>query len=262
MSTIAHPVQLLLPGILRRCSKCGQDKLTSEYPRDKRKKSGLAQPCCECKRLYGRQYVAEHKEVMRERLREWRKKNPEKDRETRRRNNRKWAERYPDKARAKFRRWAALYPGDRVAAYKKYREAHPERVAATRLAYRLSGRETLCKRKYRELNKERLRVLDREWCARNPEKVQAKYHRRATAKRNAGGSFSAQEWSDLKRLYGFRCLACGRHEPDIKLTVDHVIPVSKGGSNSITNIQPLCGSCNYSKRDKQIDYRHIQSPSH
>jgi 5-methylcytosine-specific restriction endonuclease McrA len=36
-------------------------------------------------------------------------------------------------------------------------------------------------------------------------------------------------------------LCCGEAKP---LTVDHVVPVSKGGSNDISNIQPLCLECN------------------
>jgi 5-methylcytosine-specific restriction endonuclease McrA len=53
--------------------------------------------------------------------------------------------------------------------------------------------------------------------------------------------------------YGGRCLCCGRN--DVTLTVDHIVPLVMGGSNDISNIQPLCRSCNCSKQAKNIDYR-------
>ena len=40
-----------------------------------------------------------------------------------------------------------------------------------------------------------------------------------------------------------------------KLTVDHIVPVSLGGKNTIDNLQPLCLTCNSKKHNKIIDYR-------
>jgi 5-methylcytosine-specific restriction endonuclease McrA len=84
---------------------------------------------------------------------------------------------------------------------------------------------------------------------------QAYYENRRARKRQADGSFTPQEWEVLKANYGYTCLRCGRREPEIKLEADHVVPLAKGGSNSIENIQPLCISCNRSKSTKIIDYR-------
>ena len=52
--------------------------------------------------------------------------------------------------------------------------------------------------------------------------------------------------------YGNRCLCCGSYE---KISLDHVIPISKGGKDEIENLQPLCKSCNSKKGIKTIDYR-------
>lgn len=70
-----------------------------------------------------------------------------------------------------------------------------------------------------------------------------------------GGAFTAQEWRDLKTYYDYTCLACGRREPQVKLHADHIVPLSRGGSSYICNIQPLCNTCNASKGTKTIDYR-------
>ncbi len=64
------------------------------------------------------------------------------------------------------------------------------------------------------------------------------------------GSFTLEEWELLKKQYGNKCPRCNKLEPDIKLTIDHIIPLSKGGSNYIENIQPLCYSCNSSKGNR------------
>ena len=77
---------------------------------------------------------------------------------------------------------------------------------------------------------------------------------REARKRQNGGSFTLGEWETLKAQYNWTCPACGRSEPDIKLSVDHIIPVSGGGSNNIENIQPLCISCNSKKKTKIITY--------
>lgn len=43
---------------------------------------------------------------------------------------------------------------------------------------------------------------------------------------------------------GFACVWCGATEP---LHVDHIKPLSRGGSNELTNLQTLCGPCNLAK---------------
>lgn len=77
-------------------------------------------------------------------------------------------------------------------------------------------------------------------------------HRRA-AIRGSTEHFTEREFQELCGQYGNKCLACG--VSNIVLSPDHVKPLSRGGDDSIGNIQPLCRFCNQSKCAKEIDYR-------
>lgn len=65
--------------------------------------------------------------------------------------------------------------------------------------------------------------------------------------------FSQKQWLDLCSKYGNICLCCKMKKP---LTVDHIIPLSKGGKHCIDNVQPLCMECNHKKFVTIIDYRY------
>jgi len=59
------------------------------------------------------------------------------------------------------------------------------------------------------------------------------------------------EWMDILKLHKYKCAYCG-----VKFTLDnipikdHVIPISKSGTNSKDNIVPACKECNMEKGDK------------
>ena len=50
------------------------------------------------------------------------------------------------------------------------------------------------------------------------------------------------------------CKGCGKHFEIDNITIDHIIPVSRGGDNRRDNLQLLCGNCNSSKGDKPMAY--------
>ena len=115
------------------------------------------------------------------------------------------------------------------------------------------GKEKDRYRQYRRTNPAKVRERTRRWQQANPDKTKAFDSISRTRKTVAGGSFTAAEWKALVDHYGGKCLCCGRD--DVKLTADHVIPVARGGTSNIDNLQPLCGVCNSRKGDKIIDYR-------
>ena len=107
--------------------------------------------------------------------------------------------------------------------------------------------------KWREANYERMKSVDSQWHKDNRDKHQTTSNKYRRILSKAEGSYTVEEWLSLCAEYENRCLCCKEVKP---LEGDHVIPVSKGGTNSIDNIQPLCHSCNTSKGNRRTtDYR-------
>lgn len=55
-----------------------------------------------------------------------------------------------------------------------------------------------------------------------------------------------------QRIYerdGYRCVRCGLTEVSY-LSIDHIVPVSQGGTNKDINLQTLCKTCNVAKGDR------------
>jgi 5-methylcytosine-specific restriction endonuclease McrA len=84
----------------------------------------------------------------------------------------------------------------------------------------------------------------RRWVAKNPERIAHLKARRYARERNAEGSHTLEQWRELKAMHDGLCAQCKEAKP---LTKDHIIPLSKGGSDYIENIQPLCRNCNSRK---------------
>ena len=73
------------------------------------------------------------------------------------------------------------------------------------------------------------------------------YFRRRTAIVSSKNDLTAQDWIEIQQLQDYKCAYCGAYEP---LHRDHIVPVSKGGNNTKSNIQGLCCKCNLRKSNK------------
>ncbi len=151
-----------------------------------------------------------------------------------------------------------------LSEFGKKGKPHPEGS----LRARCKTCEGLYWKEYYSKHKRKLNLKTMLWQAKNFEKEKARH-----SKRNRGDSrnkdlererkrkrralqsvnhFTQSQWRDLQAKYDYLCLKCGQRKP---LHADHVIPLSKGGADTIDNIQPLCAECNLSKGVGMTDYR-------
>lgn len=120
-------------------------------------------------------------------------------------------------------------------------------------------------RLYQINNRERVNLSNKKWANKNREACKqavarwakseryapsraATVHKRRLALKSSLAHFTAEEWISLVSKQKSKCFDCGKKR---KLTVGHLVPISKGGSNHILNIRAQCQSCN-SKQGSKI----------
>jgi 5-methylcytosine-specific restriction endonuclease McrA len=217
------------------------------------------------------QFLERKRKYAREHQRKYRAENPERERERNRKQQQEWRK----KNRAYFN-----------ARARKYRKENPEIIQPINRRHylkrrekdiekcRLEGRMKTRRRRalmranfpllwyldrltevernkeWRKLNRDYVRAYHREY-AKTPRGRAARKtaeHRRQERKRGNGGDVSTQEWLDVLTEFDNRCIYCGvRFSAECPPTMDHMIPVSRGGPHEKANIVPACGSCNSKK---------------
>lgn len=92
-----------------------------------------------------------------------------------------------------------------------------------------------------------------QWKAKNnPDMIRRISARRRAKIKSIGGDFSEDDWKRLLSRWENRCAygvmfgSCKAERRD-DLTIGHIIPVARGGSNYIGNILPICTNCNYTQ---------------
>ena len=156
-----------------------------------------------------------------------------------------------NRSRAKYERNKEIILAQKRAWYASHSEHHNSLTSRWRKEHREESREIARRSYYKHHSKNIDRVV--KWRKKNPEKFSIYSKNNRAMRRGATGKHSFSEWEALCYKYNHTCLKCGK--TDVKLTPDHIVPLSKGGTNYIDNIQPLCHSCNSSKNNKTIDYR-------
>lgn len=207
--------------LLKRCKTCGALKSPTRefFHKSTRHKDGLFSECKDCMNAKARSDYPRRKDAIQASGRLWRQRNPDKWK----RKNDEWRLNHPERVRELGRNWYHRHPEQSKALSRKYRRENPEKVRESRRAYAKA----------------------------NPEKIRARTLTRIARKKGAEGHYSGL---DVKNLYSEQdglCAYCGIRLFE-KYHVEHVAPLSRGGSNWVTNLVLTCQDCNLSKHDKLL----------
>ncbi len=221
----------------KRCTKCGLVKLLSEFYHNKKSKDGHCQRCKECIDIQNQEYEKSHREETRAYKLSWWHHNPKKSQAL-------------EAARAYAQRHYSECKEEKLRYAKEYRALHGESIREWKRKNYESHKEEERERHRKYHRTERGRKSKQRWRQAHPGYQLVERYRRRVAKRD--GTFRREHWEEMCRLVDISCPACGLK---VKLTLDHIVPLVLGGTNDITNVQPLCLSCNSKKYVHVIDYR-------
>ncbi len=215
------------------CTGCETEKPLSAFGKKRGAKDGYQNWCKDCHR----NYQEAHKEEIRQHTRNY----EETHKEERREEARQYRETHKEEA-------------------KEYRERHKEKAREYMRQYQETHKEEMRRNaaRYQKAHKEKVREYLKRYQRNNPDVYRAAYHRRRAKKLNSGGSHTTQEIKDLFVLQDGFCYWCGckiqnpndKSSEGEKPHLDHVIPLDRGGSNSIENLVWSCWYCNLSKGNK------------
>ena len=219
------------------CPHCNRELPTTSFCSNKARKDGLAAYCRECSSAMFKEYrqTDRFKEV----ASKWRDENADKIREQNRLRMREYSktEKYREYKREyekseKYKEWSranAAKPANR-ARHTAY-NAKPEAVAQ-RQAHQSTDEFKSKRRAYRQSDK-------------GKQAISTAAHNRRAIERGLRKDLTTKQWRIIIAMYDGKCAYCGSSE---NVQQEHVIPISKGGGTTFSNIVPACKKCNMSKK--------------
>jgi hypothetical protein len=156
---------------------------------------------------------------------------------------RDWYERHRERERAKMRARYAAMSLERCEERAAYGKAKYEGNKAEQLAAQRARRATPDGREAHNARNRKHKVTEkgRETARLSTQRRRARLH--------DAGDISRAEWRALLTRADHRCLYCERQG---RMTMDHVVPVCKGGRHDTTNVIPACRKCNVAKNSLDI----------
>lgn len=152
------------------------------------------------------------------------------------------------------RQWYQANHARALVYQARYREERPD-IRKAAMARWCEKNAEYRKQKDRERNlhnRDQRAKSNRAWVVANRHRVRANNDARRARQAEAPiRDLTVGEWLIVKDEFGGLCAYCGEPTPDPHR--EHVVPLSRGGSHTYTNIVPSCKSCNCRKKTKTAD---------
>ena len=137
----------------------------------------------------------------------------------------------------------------------KYYHNNAEDIKARQASYPVTEEKKQYYGQWQKQNRDKIKAYWKKYASKNPEAIKISSANRRARIKNAEGSITTQEWRDLIKQIPY-CVSCGKSfNEKTKPTIDHIKPLSCGGSHNKENIQPMCMYCNQSKGAKELILR-------
>ena len=226
---------------LKTCAKCNQTKELTDFYNHKRGKFGVDYKCKSCVKQYNQdnaehraEYMKQYNQDNAEQIKQWRDDNAEKIAA-------RTKQHYQDNA-------------EHIAEnQKQYYQKNKEHIAARNKPHRADNAEYY--KQWRIDNTELMAEYGKQYRQTPKGKAsdKANQHNRRAYKLQNGGKHTGAQVLTLFNLQSGKCPYCKiklHKTGNNKYHIDHFMPLSKGGSNDISNIQLLCPTCNLTKSAK------------
>jgi 5-methylcytosine-specific restriction endonuclease McrA len=211
------------------CTKCKQEKISIFFSKDKSKKDGLSSHCKNC--------VCEYKAKNKQRAAEYDKKYRKDNKESIYLRSLEYYKENKEGINLKKKKHRAL----KAAHISEYNKSYYNKNSAT-----ISDK----KRIYRETNRNEYLLKTRVYQQSPNGKAAAQnaQHRRRSQKNK--GDATTQQLLNLRQT-ATHCYWCGcRLTKNMKIQIDHYVPLGKGGEHTLSNLVVSCAKCNQSKNAK------------